>query len=39
VKKVINGQINKFTGKEVQLVAGGGLYNGNSLAGTLMLGA
>jgi NAD(P)H-dependent flavin oxidoreductase YrpB (nitropropane dioxygenase family) len=39
VKKIMNGQISKFTGKEVQLVGGGGMYNGNSLAGALMLGA
>lgn len=39
VRKVINGQKSKFTGKEVGLIAAGGLFNGQSLAAALMLGA
>ncbi|PLN86443.1 putative oxidoreductase [Aspergillus taichungensis] len=39
VKQVINGQKSKFTGKEVGLIAAGGLFNGQSLAAALMLGA
>ncbi|KAF1812763.1 2-nitropropane dioxygenase [Eremomyces bilateralis CBS 781.70] len=39
VKKIIKGQISKFTDKEIQLVGGGGMHNGHSLAGAMMLGA
>jgi NAD(P)H-dependent flavin oxidoreductase YrpB (nitropropane dioxygenase family) len=39
VAGVIGEQKSAFTGKKVMLVAAGGLYNGNSLAGSLMLGA
>lgn len=36
---VIKGHKSKFTGRDVQLVAAGGMFNGNSLAGALMMGA
>lgn len=36
---VLSGQKSAFTGEKVLLVAAGGLYNGKSLAGALMLGA
>ncbi|TQB75245.1 hypothetical protein MPDQ_003498 [Monascus purpureus] len=39
VSKIINHQKSTITGKEVQLVAADGLFNGQSLAATLMLGA
>lgn len=39
ISKVIGGKKSKFTGKEVALVAGGGLFNGQSMAAALMLGA
>ncbi|PGH10238.1 hypothetical protein AJ79_05493 [Helicocarpus griseus UAMH5409] len=39
VSQVINGRKSVFTGKEIGLVAGGGLYNGQSLAASIMLGA
>ncbi|KGQ04025.1 putative nitronate monooxygenase [Beauveria bassiana D1-5] len=39
VAKLIKGQKSAFTGREVVLVAAGGLFNGQSLAAVLMLGA
>jgi NAD(P)H-dependent flavin oxidoreductase YrpB (nitropropane dioxygenase family) len=39
VAKAINGQKSAYTGREVALVAAGGLFNGQSLAAALMLGA
>ncbi|KAF9892610.1 hypothetical protein FE257_001012 [Aspergillus nanangensis] len=39
VHEAIQGCISPFTGKQVQLIAGGGMYNGRSLAAALMLGA
>lgn len=39
VANMIKGQKSNFTGRDVQLVAAGGMYNGNSLAAALMLGA
>lgn len=39
VKKLLDGRISAFTGREVQLVAAGGIFNGQSLASALMLGA
>ncbi|KAE8419860.1 2-nitropropane dioxygenase [Aspergillus pseudocaelatus] len=39
VAKAIKGQRSTFTGKEIVLIAAGGLYNGQSLAASLMLGA
>jgi len=39
VKKLLQGKISPYTGKEVQLIAAGGMYNGQSLAAALMLGA
>jgi len=39
VKKLLEGKISAFTGREVQLVAAGGIFNGQSLASALMLGA
>ena len=39
VQKLCEKQISKFTGKPVQVVAAGGLFNGQSLAASLMLGA
>ncbi|BCS18292.1 nitronate monooxygenase [Aspergillus puulaauensis] len=39
VAKICEGKISPFTKKPVQVVAAGGLFNGNSLAASLMLGA
>lgn len=39
VAQIIKGQKSAFTGREVQLVAAGGMYNGQTLAAALMLGA
>ncbi|KAJ5239857.1 hypothetical protein N7468_004476 [Penicillium chermesinum] len=39
VYEAIQGHISPLTGKQVQLIAGGGIYNGRSLAAALMLGA
>jgi NAD(P)H-dependent flavin oxidoreductase YrpB (nitropropane dioxygenase family) len=39
VKKLIEGKKSPYTGREVQLVAAGGIFNGQSLASALMLGA
>lgn len=39
IAAMIKGKKSAFSGREVQLVAAGGMYNGNSLAGALMLGA
>ncbi|KAL2834265.1 2-nitropropane dioxygenase [Aspergillus cavernicola] len=39
VAKLCENKISPFTGKPVQVVAAGGLFNGNSLAAALMLGA
>lgn len=39
IAKTINRQKSAFTGKEVVLIAAGGLFNGQSLAASLMLGA
>lgn len=39
VAKICEGKISPFTKKPVQVVAAGGLFNGNSLAAALMLGA
>ncbi|KAL3475757.1 2-nitropropane dioxygenase [Aspergillus californicus] len=39
VAKLCEKKISPFTGKPVQVVAAGGLFNGNSLAAALMLGA
>lgn len=39
VAKVIGNQKSKFTGRQVVLVAAGGLFNGQSLAAAIMLGA
>ena len=39
VAKMCEKQISKFTGKPVQTVAAGGLFNGQSLAAAMMLGA
>lgn len=39
VKQLLEGKKSAFTGREVQLVAAGGIFNGQSLAAALMLGA
>ncbi|PTU18475.1 hypothetical protein P175DRAFT_0503274 [Aspergillus ochraceoroseus IBT 24754] len=39
VAKLCQGKLSPLTGKPVQVVAAGGLFNGNSLAAALMLGA
>ena len=39
ISKIIKDQKSDFTGTQVQLVAAGGLFNGQSLAAALMLGA
>ncbi|KAI9375326.1 2-nitropropane dioxygenase [Aspergillus egyptiacus] len=39
VAKLCAGKISPFTGQPVQVVAAGGLFNGNSVAAALMLGA
>ena len=39
VAKMVEGHKSPMTGKPVQVVAAGGLYNGQSLAASLMLGA
>ena len=39
VAKIVKGQKSKFTGKEVQVIAAGGVSGGDSLASALMLGA
>jgi NAD(P)H-dependent flavin oxidoreductase YrpB (nitropropane dioxygenase family) len=39
VAKLVKGQKSKFTGREVQVVAAGGVSGGDSLASALMLGA
>ncbi|KAJ5505071.1 2-nitropropane dioxygenase [Penicillium fimorum] len=39
IAKAIKGQRSAFTGKDVVLIAAGGLFNGQSLAASLMLGA
>lgn len=39
VAEVLRGKISPFTGRQVALVAAGGMYNGQTLAAALMLGA
>jgi NAD(P)H-dependent flavin oxidoreductase YrpB (nitropropane dioxygenase family) len=39
VKKLVTGKKSAFTGQEVQVIAAGGIFNGQSLAAALMLGA
>ncbi|RMD41448.1 hypothetical protein DV735_g3720, partial [Chaetothyriales sp. CBS 134920] len=39
VAKLVQGKVSSFTKKPVQVVAAGGLFNGQSLAAALMLGA
>lgn len=39
VAKLVKGKKSPLTGQDVQVIAAGGLYNGNSVAAALMLGA
>ncbi|SLM33692.1 2-nitropropane dioxygenase [Lasallia pustulata] len=39
VVQMVHGKTSPMTGKQVQVIAAGGLYNGQSLAAALMLGA
>ena len=39
VRKLVTGKKSAFTGQEVQVIAAGGIFNGQSLASALMLGA
>jgi NAD(P)H-dependent flavin oxidoreductase YrpB (nitropropane dioxygenase family) len=39
VKNLVTGRKSPYTGQEVQVIAAGGIYNGQSLASALMLGA
>ncbi|KAK5939828.1 hypothetical protein PMZ80_008210 [Knufia obscura] len=39
VQRLCKGQISSFTGQPVQVVAAGGIFNGQSLSSALMLGA
>ncbi|KAJ5974304.1 hypothetical protein N7481_011514 [Penicillium waksmanii] len=39
VAKLVQGKTSPLTGQPVQVIAAGGLYNGNSVAAALMLGA
>ncbi|KGO77052.1 Aldolase-type TIM barrel [Penicillium italicum] len=39
VAKLVEGKTSPLTGQPVQVIAAGGLYNGNSVAAALMLGA
>ena len=39
VKKLVTGKKSTYTGQEVQVIAAGGIFNGQGLAAALMLGA